>query len=129
MTNEKIFAAFAVSIARVDGKIVESEVERIVKVASANELDSTAVLEACVKEKENPSNLVELAKEMTEEQKDLALFATIRISLADGVIAAKEIARVHAFCELFGWAPAYTTFKYVQQLKQDPSLKVEGVDC
>ena len=128
MTKAEIFAAFAYNIAKADGELEESEVIRIIKVAEANELDSDAVLEACKKEIENPSNLVEVAKQMTEEEKDLAIFAAIRISLADGKIAIKEMQRIHAYCELFGWGPQYVTIKYVQQLKKDASVLVEGVD-
>ena len=129
MTNEKIFAVFATNIACADGNLEKSEIARIYGVAKANDLDTDAVLEACKEEISNPSNLAEVAEKMTEEQKDLALFGAIRISLADGVIAVKEMQRVHTFCELFGWGPQYATIKYVQQLKKDPSLKVEGVDC
>ena len=72
--------------------------------------------------------LQKMIKEMTEDDKDLALFGAIRISLADGKIAIKEIQRVHTFCKLFGWGPQYATIRFVQQLKKDPSLQVEGVD-
>ena len=128
MTKEQIFGAFAHNIACADGNLDSSEIKRIISVASANELDVDAVVEACKKECENRSDLTEVVKQMTEEDKDLAIFAAIRISLADGKIAIKEMQRIHTYCELFGWGPQYVTIKYVQQLKKDASLLVEGVD-
>lgn len=127
-TKEQIFAAFAFNMALADGSLDESEVKKIYSVASANELNADAVIEACRKEINSPSDLVEMAKQMTEADKDLILFGVIRISLADGKISVKEMQRVHALCELFGWGPQYATIKYVQQLKQEPTLQVEGVD-
>ena len=127
-TKAQLFAACAYNIANVDGELAKSEIDRIAKLASANGLDADAVLDACIQEIDNPSNLEELVKKMTEDDKDLALFGAIRTSLADGKIAIKEMQRVHTFCRLFGWGPQYATIKYVQQLKKDPSLLVEGVD-
>ena len=128
LSKEQIFAAFAMNIAGADGNWETSEIDRIVALAKANDLNPLATLDACKKELENESDLVELVKEMTEDDKDLALFGAIRISLADGKIAIKEIQRVHTFCKLFGWGPQYATIRFVQQLKKDPSLQVEGVD-
>lgn len=127
-TIEQAFAAFAVNMALVDGRLEQSEANKIYSVAEANNLNTNAVLEACKREIDNPSDLYEFAKRMTEEEKDLVFFGIIRISLADGRISIKEMQRVHTVCEAFGWGPQHATIMYVQQLKQDPSLKVEGVD-
>ena len=127
-TKEQIFAAFAFNMAMADGNLEKSEVEKIYSVASVNGLNADAVIEACRKEINNPSDLVEMSKQMSEDDKDLVLFGVIRISLADGKISIKEMQRVHAVCEAFGWGPQYATIKYVQQLKQEPTLQVEGVD-
>lgn len=128
MTKEQIFAAFAMNIALVDGNIEESEIARIAALADANDLDRNAVLEACKAELDNRSNLANIVPYMTEDDKDLAIFGMVRISIADGRIAIKEMQRVHTVCEMFGWGAQYVTIKFVQQLKKDPSLKVEGVD-
>lgn len=128
LTKEQIFGAFAHNVACADGNLDSSEIKRIISVASANELDVDAVVEACKKECENRSDLTEVVKQMTEDEKELILFAAIRIAVADGKIAIKEIRRVHSFGELFGWGPQYTTIEFVKQLKKDPSLLVEGVD-
>ena len=128
MTKERIFAAFAMNIALVDGNIEESEIARIAALADANDLDRDAVLDACKAELDDRSNLADLVPYMTEDDKDLAIFGMVRIAIADGRIAIKEMQRVHAVCEMFGWGAQYVTIKFVQQLKKDPSLKVEGVD-
>ena len=128
MTKEQIFAAFAMNIALVDGNIEESEIARIAALADANDLDRNAVLDACKAELDNRSNLANIVPYMTEDDKDLAIFGMVRISIADGRIAIKEMQRVHTVCEMFGWGAQYVTIKFVQQLKKDPSLKVEGVD-
>lgn len=128
MTKEQIFAAFAMNIALVDGNIEESEIARIAALADANDLDRNAVLEACKAELDNRSNLANIVPYMTEDDKDLAIFGMVRIAIADGRIAIKEMQRVHTVCEMFGWGAQYVTIKFVQQLKKDPSLKVEGVD-
>lgn len=128
MTREQIFAAFAANIAAVDGHLYDSEVERIAALAEANNLDRNAVLRACAAEVDNPTNLSSLVPYMTEDDKDLAIFGMVRIAIADGRIAIKEMQRVHTVCEMFNWGAQYVTIKFVQQLKKDPSLQVEGVD-
>ena len=128
MTKEQIFAAFAYNIATVDGSLADSEVKRIADLADANDLDRNAVLRACQAEVDNQSNLSSLVPYMTEDDKDLAIFGMVRIAVADGRIAIKEMQRVHTVCESFGWGAQYVTIKFVQQLKKNPSLLVEGVD-
>ena len=127
LTKEQKFAAIAMNIAGVAG-ITSTAIDRIVSLAQANDLDGTAVLEACKKECNNSSDLKDVINQMTEEDKDLAIFAAIRITMADGKVAVKEIARVHTYCKLFGWGPQYVTLKFMQLLKKDPSALVEGVD-
>ena len=128
MTKEQIFAAFAFNIATVDGNLEESEIARIAALAEANDLNRNAVLEACRHEIDHKSNLADLVPYMDEDDKDLAIFGMVRIAIADGRIAIKEMQRVHTVCEMFGWGAQYVTIKFVQQLKKDPSLLVEGVD-
>ena len=128
MTREQIFAAFATNIALVDGNLYDSEVERIGDLADANGLDRSAVLRACAAEVDRPTNLAALTPLMSEDDKDLAIFGMVRISIADNRIAIKEMQRVHTACDNFGWGAQYVTIKYLQQLKKDPSLLVEGVD-
>ena len=128
MTREQIFAAFATNIALVDGNLYDSEVERIGDLAAANGLDRSAVLRACAAEVDHPTNLAALAPLMSEDDKDLAIFGMVRISIADNRIAIKEMQRVHTVCENFVWGAQYVTIKFLQQLKKDPSLLVEGVD-
>lgn len=128
MTKEQIFAAFAANIAAADGELYDSEVQRIADLAEANGLDRNAVLRACAAEVEHPTNLAALPPIMSEDDKDLAIFGMVRISIADGRIAIKEMQRVHTVCENFGWGAQYVTIKFLQQLKKDPSLLVEGVD-
>ena len=128
MTKEQIFAAFAFNIATVDGNLEESEIARIAALAEANDLNRNAVLEACRREIDHKSNLADLVPYMDEDDKDLAIFGMVRIAIADGRIAIKEMQRVHTVCEMFGWGAQYVTIKFVQQLKKDPSLLVEGVD-
>ena len=128
LTKEQKFAAIAMNVAGADGATEKSEIDRIVDLAVANDLNASAVCDACVAEIENASNLKEVIAQMTEEDKNLAIFAAIRITMADGKVTAKEIARVHAYCELFGWGAQYVTLKYMQLLKKDPSALVQGVD-
>lgn len=128
MTKEQIFAAFAFNIAAVDGNLEEAEIARIAALADANDLNRNAVLDACKDEIDHRSNLADLVPYMDEDDKDLAIFGMVRIAIADGRIAIKEMQRVHTVCEMFGWGAQYVTIKFVQQLKKDPSLKVEGVD-
>ena len=91
-------------------------------------MDADAVLEACQAECDHPSNLVELAKEMSEEDKELVMFAAVRICVADGKVALKEMQRVYGICDLFGWGPAYATIEFLKQLRQEDGLQFEGVD-
>ena len=128
MTKEHIFAAFAHNIACVDGSLAEEEVKRIYMWASANNLEISAVTEALKKECIHPSNLKELADQMSDEDKDFAFFAAKRISMADGKIGTKELKKIHSFCELFGWGSQYATIEYIELLQANPSLLVEGVD-
>jgi tellurite resistance protein len=128
MTKEQIFAAFANDIAGADGALAREEGERIGVIASANKLDITAVIEAMKKEFVQPSSLKEIAKQMTDDDKDLVFFAAKRISIADGKIATKELKKMHFYCKLFGWGAQYVTLEYFNLLQETPSLKVEGVD-
>lgn len=128
LTKEQKFAAIAVNIAAADGNTEKEEIQRIVALANVNGLDAKAVLEACVQECETRSDLEEVVAQMTEDDKELAIFAAIRIAMADGKVSVKEIQRVHTFCNAFGWGPQYVTIEYMKLLKKDPSALVQGVD-
>ena len=128
MTKEQIFAAFAYDMACADGSLSKEEANRIGLLASANNLDVSAVVEAIKKEIEQPSNLKEVVSLMTDDDKDLVFFAAKRISMADGKIASNEVKKLHHYCKLFGWGAQYVTIEYFKLLKENPSLSVEGVD-
>ena len=128
LTKEQQFAALAFNIANVDGSFDESEIKKIFNVAKANNLNGDDVLAALKKELDNPSNVKEVANSVREDDKDLMIFACLRVAVADGVIAIKEIQRLHTINELFGYGPQNVTIEFVQQLKKNPNLKVEGID-
>jgi tellurite resistance protein len=128
MTKEQIFAAFAYDMACADGSLSKEEAKRTGLLASANNLDGLAVVEAIKKEMEHPSNLNEVVSLMTDDDKELVFFAAKRIAMADGKIASKEVKRLHHYCKLFGWGASYVTVEYFQLLKENPSLLIQGID-
>jgi tellurite resistance protein len=127
-TKEQQFARILTNIAGGDGEYSQSEIQKIISVAKANDLNSDAVLEALNDSDLLKTNVVDVVKSVKEDDKSLMIFGALRVACADGVITIKELARVHAFCDIMGYGGQFVTLRFLEILKKEPSLKIESVD-
>lgn len=129
LTKEQIVAIVCRKMANVDGSIGEAEKKRAVALASANDLNVDAFINAWNAESEDPHELIPTLKACSDEEtRDLAFFAAGRIATADNILAKAEIVRLFTMAETWDWAPTYVALKIAQMLRKNPDLKVEGVD-
>lgn len=131
MTKEQRLASFWLSMMTACGnEDWESELTILDALNNYFKLDSEAVYERMreISKEGKLPNLAAIAKEMDNEEQNMAFWGCFKIAFADLKVQRTEIIRIHAITESLGWPAAYTSFRLIQEIKATKDVKIEGID-